>query len=381
MRLFAKRVAETPARPALVRAVGGWSTGGWPNSYDQQLRDAFLANPVAQRAIRLVAEGAAEVPLFATGDAPADRRAEALLRQPGTVEMVAAHLLLHGNAFVQVVTDADGLPAELYPLPPERVTIEQDARGWPAAYRYRAGELVTRLPAVDGAEHPSLVHLRALNPTDDLYGVGSLGAASGAVAVHNAAAAWNKALLDNAARPSGALVYEPGEAGTGLSTEQFDRLKREMEAGFQGAGNAGRPMLLEGGLRWQAMSLSPADMDFAELKAGAARDVALAFGVPPMILGIPGDNTYSNYQEANRALWRLTVVPLAGRIVRGIASGLAAWWPALEIQLDLDGLPALAADREALWAQVSRADFLSTAEKREMLGFPADPPPAVEEAA
>jgi phage portal protein BeeE len=50
------------------------------------------------------------------------------------------------------------------------------------------------------------------------------------------------------------------------------------------------------------MGLSPKDMDFVEAKNGAARDIALAFGVPPMLLGIPGDNTYANYQEANRAL-------------------------------------------------------------------------------
>ena len=95
-----------------------------------------------------------------------------------------------------------------------------------------------------------------------------------------------------------------------------------MEAGFAGATNAGRPMLLEGGLKWQALSLSPADMDFVGLKAAAAREIALAFGVPPMLLGLPGDATYANYREANRALWRLTVLPLAGTIRPALAQGL-----------------------------------------------------------
>jgi len=63
-------------------------------------------------------------------------------------------------------------------------------------------------------------------------------------------------------------------------------------------------MLLEGGLRWQAMSLSPTDMDFVGLKAAAAREIALAFGVPSVLLGLPGDATYANYREANKALWR-----------------------------------------------------------------------------
>ena len=127
-------------------------------------------------------------------------------------------------------------------------------------------------------------------------------------------------------------------------------------------------MLLEGGLDWKAMSLSPSDMDFATLKAAAARDIALAFGVPPMLLGLPGDNTYANYREANRALWRLTLLPLAGKILAGLHSGLADWF-AEAPSVDLDRVPALAEDRERLWAQVSGASFLTDLEKRELLGL------------
>jgi hypothetical protein len=79
------------------------------------------------------------------------------------------------------------------------------------------------------------------------------------------------------------------------------RLREEIDAQFAGADNAGRPLLLEGGLKWQALSLSPADMDFAGLKAAAAREIALAFGVPPMLLGLPGDSTYANYREVEVA--------------------------------------------------------------------------------
>src|SRR5690606_23645469 len=150
------------------------------------------------------------------------------------------------------------------------------------------------------------------------------------------------------ARPSGALVYEPGDDAA-LSAEQYERLKAEMESLFQGSANAGRPLLLEGGLKWQATSLSPADMDFVALKAAAAREIALAFGVPPMLLGLPGDNTYANYREANRALWRLTVLPMATRILGGLGEGLAAWWPGLTLAVDLDQVSALHEEREALW--------------------------------
>jgi HK97 family phage portal protein len=294
------------------------------------------------------------------------------LLTPALLENVATYLLLHGNAYVQLLQDAEALPAELFALRPERVAVEADGAGWPAAYCYKVGEAKSRIAARDGLGRPGVVHLKAAHPLDDHYGMGCLGAAAGAIAVHNAAAKWNKALLDNAARPSGALVYEPGD-GAALSGEQYDRLRAEMEAQFSGADNAGRPLLLEGGLRWQAMSLTPADMDFIALKAGAAREIALAFGVPPLLLGLPSDVTYANYREANRALWRQTVLPMADRILRGLSDGLAAWWPGLRLQVDVDQVGALSGERERLWRQVKAADFLTDAEKREMLGFAPRP--------
>ena len=159
----------------------------------------------------------------------------------------------------------------------------------------------------------------------------------------------------------------------GLSTDQFERLKGELTQAFSGQFNAGRPMVLEGGLKWQPLGLSPADMDFATLKAAAARDIALAFGVPPMLLGLPGDATYANYREANRALWRLTLLPLASKLLSALGEGLALWFPDSPLAINLDGVPALSEDHERLWAQVGDATFLTDAEKRAFLGLPETP--------
>jgi HK97 family phage portal protein len=128
-------------------------------------------------------------------------------------------------------------------------------------------------------------------------------------------------------------------------------------------------MLLEGGLKWQSLSLSPTDMDFIALKAAAARDIALAFGVPPMMLGLPGDSTYANYREANKALWRQTILPLADKILNGISQGLADWFPGTTLSLDLERIPELSDERSALWERVGAADFLTRQEKRAMLGL------------
>ncbi|MFL6845662.1 MAG: phage portal protein [Allosphingosinicella sp.] len=367
---FGRKAARVAARPLLQRGFAGLAgpAGDWPRGYEAQVREAYLGNPVAQRAVRLVAESIAWAPLYAR-DGPAGPAASAralALVGPALLDTAAAQLLLHGNAFLQIVQDSEGMPAELFALRPERVSVEADPGGWPIAYVYRAGEVKARLPAVDGLGRPSVIHVRAMHPLDDHYGLGCLGAAAGAVAIHNSATRWNKALLDNAARPSGALSLD-GEGV--LDPEQHERLLGELERHFSGARNAGRPLLLEGGLKWQAMSLTPADMDFVALKAAAARDIALAFGVPPMLLGLPGDSTYANYREANRALWRLTLLPLADRLLSALSAGLGAWWPGVRLALDVDQVSALAEDRERLWAQVTAADFLSRDEKRAMLGF------------
>ena len=118
------------------------------------------------------------------------------------------------------------------------------------------------------------------------------------------------------------------------------------------------------------MSLSPKDMDFIEAKHTAAREIALALGVPPMLLGIPGDNTYSNYQEATRSLWRQTVLPLATRTAKALSTWLSpAYGAPLELRPDLDAIEALSPEREALWSRIDKATFLTPNEKRTAVGY------------
>jgi HK97 family phage portal protein len=296
-------------------------------------------------------------------------------RQDGAsfFEAVASHLLLAGNAYVEAVTlsgGADGLQVrELYALRPDRMKLVAGIDGWPQGYDYTVGSRT--VPFDQSAALPPILHLTFFNPVDDHYGMSPIEAAAVAIDTHNAAASWNKALLDNAARPSGALVYA-GADGTVLTDAQHDRIKQAFAEQYQGATNAGRPLVLEGGLDWKPMSLSPRDMDFLEAKHAAAREIALAFGVPPMLLAIPGDNTYANYQEANRAFWRQSVLPLAARIACALTNWLApAFGDGLVLAADTDRVEALSSDRAALWERVSNATFLTVNEKRLATGYGA----------
>ena len=249
---------------------------GFARSYHEQFEEVYRRNPVGQRSVRLVAGMLGSLTVDAI---QGDVRAAELVEADGLLESIAANLLLHGNAYVQLIADDQDSPEELCLLRPERVSVVCDERGWPVAYLYRAGGQVRRYERLDPLRRLRVAHIKALHPRDDHYGMGCIEAAIAAASVHNRASRWNKALLDNAARPSGALTYEPKDDSV-LSADQFQRLKQELSTEFSGSSNAGRPLLLEGGLKWQALSLTPADMDFVALKEGAARDIALAFGVP-----------------------------------------------------------------------------------------------------
>ncbi|SFI38785.1 phage portal protein [Jannaschia pohangensis] len=373
---FGRKAAEMPEAKASatgrVAAMGSAGRAVWSSRDTGTLtRMGFTSNPVGFRAVKLIAEAAAAVPLIC---ADADGRMDvhpvlSLLARPNGVqgqadflEALFGQFLLSGNAFVEAV-GAGGLPDELHVLRSDRMSVVPGDDGWPVAYDYTVGGRKHRFAV---GEVSPVCHMRSFHPQDDHYGLSPLQAAATAIDVHNAASRWSKGLLDNAARPSGAIV----NAGEDLTQEQFDRLSIELETQHQGARNAGRPMLLDGGLDWKPMGFSPSDMEFQKTKEAAAREIATAFGVPPMMLGIPGDATYANYVEANRAFYRLTVLPLVSKVAGALAHWLGCHGGAqVSLNVDRDRLPALQSERDSEWARIATADFLTAEEKRRMLGL------------
>ena len=340
-------------------------------------KHGFINNPVGFRCVKMIAEAVAAAPFVVSANGA---RYDAhpvieLLNRPnqgnGYVDLIEAlvgQLLLSGDAYLEAAVSEEGAPKELYVLRSDRMRVVPGADGWPVAYEYKVGARKHRFD-MSGVLAP-ILHIKAFHPSDDHYGLSPIQAAALALDVHNSASKWSKALLDNAARPSGAIVYKGTDGQGVLGQDQYSRLVEEIEMNHQGARNAGRPMLLEGGLDWKQMGFSPSDMEFQKTKEAAAREIALAFGIPPLMLGLPGDNTHANYAEANRAFYRQTVLPLAAKLHTALSKWLASYVSeAIEIKVDLDHLPELASEREALWKRVTAADFLTDEEKRTMLGL------------
>lgn len=364
-------VKESRAGAAMVMTPGqaAWSS----RNYAAFAHEGYRKNVVAYQAINRISDAAASVPwLVFKGDKElSEHPLLDLLKRPNPMQSGAQYVraktgfyLLAGNGFEERV-QVGGNVRELYQLRPDRMQVIPGPSGFPAAYQFKNAGRTIRWE-VDPATFDSDVrHLKAFNPLDDWYGLSPIEAGAYAVDQNNQAMEWMQSLLQNSARPSGALASPPERD---LTDEQFNRLKTQIDENYAGARNAGRPMLLEGGLKWEQMGLSPVDMEIIETKFSSARDVALALGVPPQMLGIPGDNTYSNYQEARLAFWEDTVMPLVDMFSDDWNQWLAEPM-GVELRPDFDQVPAIAAKRQVLWDMAEKATDLTLNERRALKGY------------
>ena len=219
-----KHIFRAPeAKASRTSQVLAFESGGrarWtPRDYAGLAREGYLTNAIVHRAVRLIAENAASCG-FLLYEGASERDAHPLLqlltppnaRQDGAgfFETLYAHMLLSGNAYIEAVA-LDDQVRELYALRPDSMKVVPGHDGWPEAYEYSVGSRSVRFDQ-NASRVPPILHLTFFHPLDDHYGLAPIEAAAVAVDTHNASAAWNKALLDNAARPSGALVYSGPKA-------------------------------------------------------------------------------------------------------------------------------------------------------------------------
>lgn len=354
-------------------------------SYQKFADEAYIKNVVAFRCISIIAESAASTPykLFSIKDGSkielSNHPLLKLLNNPNITQNrfeflkeLYVNKILSGNAYALYDTNSNLTPNKLHNLKPDQVSVIGGVNSTPIGYRYNQTEEIFKDYYIDRLTYRCrIIHLKNHHPLDDYYGLSMVEAAANAIDQHNQAGSWNQSLLQNGARPSGALVVKDNNNNGTLTDEQYHRLKDQFAENYTGATNSGKPLLLEGGLEWKDMSLSPKDMDFVEAKNSAARDIALAFGVPPQVLGIPGDNKYNNYAEAKLSLWEQTIIPLVENTLQSLGGWLIPMFgdDSLVLEIDNNNISALAPKREKLWSRISAASFLTDVEKRELLGI------------
>ncbi len=357
-------------------------------NYTEFANEAYSKNVIAHRAISMIAQAAASIPLKLYQDINKEKHPIhshpllSLLNKPNPsqssrefLEAIYAYRQLSGNAYI-MITGLENSSllnnCEIFNLRPDKVQVVAGNGFIPLSYRYLTGESYIDYPVDQVTGNCQILHIKNFNPLSDWYGLSSVEAASYSIDQHNQAGAWNQALLQNGARPSGAIIVKNSEGKPmNLSEEERQSLRSSIEEIFSGPANAGRPLLLEGGLEWKEMSLSPRDMDHIESKNNSAREIALALGVPPPLLGIPGDNTYSNLAEARIALWEQTIIPLVENTVDHLNRWLTPHFGEdLLLTYDTDCISALANKIDVIWRRLENSNFMTINEKRKAVGLP-----------
>ena len=219
---FLKRdvAVETKASAtAPVIAYGSSGRVAWsPRDTVSLTKNGFSRNPIGFRCVKLIAEAAAALPVVLEGrgrrfeEHPVLSLIERPNAQQGRAELYEAlfgQIMLSGNGYVEAVGAEQGVPAELHVLRSDRLSVVPGADGWPIAYEYNVSGRKHRFAVSE--EFSTICHIKSFHPQDDHYGLSPLQAAATALDVHNSASRWSKSLLDNAARPSGAIVYKGAE--------------------------------------------------------------------------------------------------------------------------------------------------------------------------
>ena len=353
--------------------------------YNGFANSGYMQNVIAFRSVNIVAEAVSSVPIVLYGQQKGSVRGDVITTHPlldiisspnpsisgiDFMQNLVSHVLISGNAYILKI----GSPKvkELHLLRPDRVTIIPDRSGMPSGYAYTVDDNTTKFSCNKFTGESQIIHIKSFHPLNDWYGMSPMEAAYYSIDQHNQASFWNQSMLRNGARPSGAIIVKDIDgSGGNLSAEQYDKIRMQIEESYIGSKNTGRPILLEGGLDWKEMSITPKDMDFINAKNVSAREIALAFGVPPQIIGIPGDNTYNNLVEARISLWEQTVLPRLDNILSYLNSSLVgSFGEGLKLGYNKDDLEVISSKREKMWNYVEKSSFMTVNEKRKFFGLP-----------
>jgi HK97 family phage portal protein len=367
-----------------VATIGKWgSPQSMPRNYQSFADEAYRKNIIAFKCIQAVAKACGQTSLYVTqGERELDnhpvlklfKRPNPMQGQASLFENMVGYFLISGNSYLESVRPTPKAPpVELWPVRPDRMKIVPGQFGLPQQFIYTAesGVKTWEVDPINGKS--DLLHVKTFNPTNDWYGMSPIEAAVYAIDQHSETMKWNAHLLKNSAVPSGMIRIPSTESNpTGTVTEeQFQILKQEIDAQYSGSVSAGKPMLLEGGLEWTQLSLSPKDMDWIQGKHTSSRDIALAFGVPPILLNIPGDSTFANYKEARLAFYEDQIIPLMEFLLDELNVWLMPMFDksGAELKLDVDSITALHERRLTLYDIAAKSTWLTVNEKRVMTGF------------
>lgn len=295
--------------PALAAHTHVYQQSPWV--YLAVNRIAEAAALVPMRVFRLDGEKRMEVerhPLEKLLDAP-----NPYLSRFELFEQTIGLLELTGNAYWFLAGNRQGIPAEIWSLAPDRVTVVPDPVNYVKGYLYE----------IDGQRIPlapeEVIHFKRWHPANDYYGLSALEAAHLAISSDRAMALWNQNTfgMDNGV-PAGIVTIKDF-----VSDTDFERIKREWRQSYGGPQRR-TAFLRGGGIQWQNIGLSHHELDFLKGRQAHRDEILAIFGLP---VGLISENaTEANATVAERQFIERTLFPKLVRIAQKITQELLPFW-------------------------------------------------------
>ena len=324
------------------RVGGGWNFlfGGTTSGKAVNERTAMQTSAV-YACVRILAESVAGLPLHvyertANGSKstkPSHPLYRLLHDEPNREmtsfvfrETLMSHLLLWGNAYAQIIRDGRGFPIVLYPLLPDRMTVDRNESG-DLVYTYQSDKGQVKL------RRENVLHIPGLG-FDGLIGYSPIAMAKNAVGLALATEDYGATFFANGANPGGVLEH-PGV----IKPEQADRLRESWQSQFGGA-NAHKVAVLEEGLKFHQMSIPPEQAQFLETRKFQINEIARIFRVPPHMVGDLEKSSFSNIEQQSLEFVKYTLDPWVVRWEQSLQQALIlpSEKATIFIKFNLDGL-------------------------------------------
>lgn len=230
-------------------------------------------------------------------------------------ETLMTHLLLWGNAYAQVIRNGKGEVLALYPLMPDRMTVNRDNQG-KLYYEY----LVSPDEGINRSENrvvlypDEILHIPGLG-FDGLVGYSPIAMAKNAIGLAIAAEEYGSKFYANGAAPSGVLEH-PG------TLKDPTRVRDSWTQTFGGSSNAHKVAVLEEGMKYSPISISPTEAQFLETRKFQIDEIARIFRVPPHMVGDLEKSSFSNIEQQSLEFVKYTLDPWITRWEQNMARAL-----------------------------------------------------------
>ena len=248
-------------------------------------------------------------------------------------ETLMTHLLLWGNAYAQIIRNGKGEVVALYPLMPNKMTVDRDSNGQLYYTYQRANEEAPTMEGTSVKLKPSdVLHIPGLG-FDGLVGYSPIAMAKNAIGMAIACEEFGAKFFANGAAPSGVLEH-PG------TIKDPSRVRDAWQSQFGGASNSGKVAVLEEGMKYTPISISPEQAQFLETRKFQINEIARIFRVPPHMVGDLEKSSFSNIEQQSLEFVKYTLDPWIIRWEQSMARVLLSLDEKKEyfIKFNLEGL-------------------------------------------